>query len=106
MAIVTPAESSVAAVPVSVSKVPHSGDEVVLAMTISQYTPVTTASARAVAIATLTLVTPCGLKIMILPSQFHFAVILSTSQHSPRSMSTHQGRILRNDRRLIGLCWY
>jgi len=64
MAIVTPAESSVAAVPVSVSRVPHSGDEVVLAMTISQYTPVTTASAKASAragvIVTPALVTPCG----------------------------------------------
>jgi hypothetical protein len=67
-------------------------------MTISQYTPVTTASAKASAkagvIVTPALVTPCGrlrtarvkaslavrrdsrMRIMLLPSRFHFTITL------------------------------
>src|ERR1035441_11083668 len=59
MASVTPAWSSVAAVPVWVSRVPHSGDEVGTgaALALNESARARPARARAAAIATLTLVT-------------------------------------------------
>src|ERR1039457_4712600 len=78
MASVTPAWSSVAAVPVWVSRVPHSGDEVGTgaALALNESARARPARARAAAIATLTLVT-LRVRLRTATARNSFAVLLN-----------------------------